>query len=207
MKDYKILNVYGDSSLETGHFGVKYKGVKTVKCPFDYTLLQMLIWDVKPDLIIEIGTAFGGSALYMADLLRTINNGKVHTIDIVKKTYHPLVTNHPNITCFFDGFQNYDISLTKNFNKILVIDDGSHTKQDVLDAFEKFNSVVSKGSYYLVEDGIVNILGIDNYFGGGPLQALDIILNNTSEFKIDRKYCDLFGENYTFNPNGYLLKI
>jgi cephalosporin hydroxylase len=204
---YNIENIYGNPIFETGHFGVKYKGVKTVKCPFDYTLLQMIIWDVKPDLIIEIGTAFGGSALYMADLLKTINNGKVHTIDIVHKNYNPLVTSHPNIECFFDGFQNYDITLTKNFNKILVIDDGSHTKQDVLDAFEKFKSLVSKGSYYIVEDGVINILGIENDFGGGPLESLDIIMKNNTDFCIDKKYCNFFGENYTFNPNGYLLKI
>ena len=43
----------------------------------------MIICEVKPDLVIEIGTNIGGGALYIADLLDSLGKGIVHTIDIV----------------------------------------------------------------------------------------------------------------------------
>ena len=54
--NYTVHDIYGDAYSRTGHFGYTYRGVNCVKCPFDYALYQMLITEVKPDLIIEIGT-------------------------------------------------------------------------------------------------------------------------------------------------------
>ena len=56
--DFNFKSVYGDPQMRTGHFGVHYREIPCVKCPFDYVLYQMLIMSVKPDLIIEIGTDF-----------------------------------------------------------------------------------------------------------------------------------------------------
>src|SRR5689334_23622750 len=69
-------------TIYEGHHNVTYRGVKAVRCPFDYVLYQMMINEVKPDLIIEIGTHRGGGSLYLADILATIGDGIVHTIDI-----------------------------------------------------------------------------------------------------------------------------
>jgi cephalosporin hydroxylase len=208
MMHFNLDTVYGIPMNRTGHFGIHYREINTVKCPFDYVLYQMIIMDVKPDLIIEIGSYKGGSALYYADLLQLLNNGgQVHTIDIVENIDSELVLNNPNIKVFSEGYQNYDINLTNGFNKILVIDDGSHQYQDVVNAFDKFSNLVSKDSYYIIEDGVVTYLGIDGNFGGGPLKAIDEIISQSKDYVIDRKYCDFFGPNATFNPNGYLKKI
>lgn len=48
--------------IDAGHHKVTYKGVPAIKCPFDYVLYQMIITEIKPDLIIEIGTNKGGSS-------------------------------------------------------------------------------------------------------------------------------------------------
>ncbi len=65
------------NSLYNGHHLITYRGVKAIKCPFDYVIYQMMIFDLKPDLIIEIGTnERGGTALYFADLLDIIGRGK-----------------------------------------------------------------------------------------------------------------------------------
>jgi cephalosporin hydroxylase len=164
--------------------------------------------EVKPDLIIEIGSFQGGSALYYSDLLQLLNNGgQVHTIDIQDYINSDLVKNNPNIKIFGGGYQNYDLNNANGFNKILVIDDGSHHYQDVVNAFDKFSNLVSKDSYYIIEDGVVTYLGIDGNFGGGPLKAIDEIISQSKDYVIDRKYCDFFGTNATFNPNGYLKRI
>jgi cephalosporin hydroxylase len=208
MMHFNLDTVYGSPLQRTGHFGISYRGINTVKCPFDYVLYQMIIMEVKPDLIIEIGSFQGGSALYYSDLLQLLNNGgQVHTIDIQDYINSDLVKNNPNIKIFGGGYQNYDLNNANGFNKILVIDDGSHHYQDVVNAFDKFSNLVSKDSYYIIEDGVVTYLGIDGNFGGGPLKAIDEIISQSKDYVIDRKYCDFFGTNATFNPNGYLKRI
>lgn len=193
-------------TIYQGHYNVSYRGIKMMHNPFDYLLYQMLIFEVKPDLIIEIGSYNGGSSLYFSDLLSIIGKGEVHSIDI-ENHVDPLAQNKPNIKFFFQGYENYDLSLTQNYSKILVIDDGSHQYKDVLGALYKFAPIVSKDSYFIVEDGIVNALKMDKKFDGGPLRAIKEFLSNHNNFIIDTKYCNFFGKNATFNVNGYLKRI
>jgi cephalosporin hydroxylase len=166
----------------------------------------MILSEVQPDLIIEIGTNFGGGALYMADLLNNFGKGEVHSIDITDKCSE-MVKQHPRIKLFHEGFDKYDLELTKGFEKILVIEDASHIYEDSLNAIEKFAPVVTKDSYLIVEDGVVDKLGVSKAFNGGPCRAIREFLPNHPEFVVDRKWCDLFGKNATNNVNGYLKKI
>lgn len=193
-------------TVNDGHFHVTYRGISAIRCPFDYVMYQMIISEIKPDLVIEIGTNYGGGALYLADLMDAIGHGTIHTIDIVKKT-GDLVATHPRIKLFTDGWANYDLKEAKDFSKILVIEDASHTYEDTLGALQKFSPIVSVGSYFIVEDGIVSELGREKGFNGGPLRAIREFLANNNTFIVDRKYCDMFGKNATFNVNGYLKKL
>ncbi len=189
-----------------GHHKVTYRGVKAIRCPFDYVLYQMIISEVKPDLIIEIGTNAGGGSLYLSDLQQLNGYGVVHTIDIVDMVTNDLILSNKNIKRFLGGYESYDLDNTIGFNTILVIDDGSHTYQDVKNSLIKFNNLVSKNSYFIVEDGILNELGYNNY-GGGPLKAIEEFLKENPSYEINREICDFFGKNATFNINGFLKKI
>lgn len=197
---------FSTHSIYDGHFSVKYRGVTMVRCPFDYVLYQMLISDIKPDLVIEIGTNMGGTALYIADLMDKIGHGTVHTIDIIDKPKDP-ITKHPRISFFTKGWDGYDIANAKNFSRIVVIEDASHMYEDSIGCLEKFSPLVSVGSYYIVEDSIVTKLGREKGFHGGPLRAIREFIASNNNFKIDRTYCDFFGKNATFNVNGYLKRI
>ncbi|MEK7213783.1 MAG: CmcI family methyltransferase [Patescibacteria group bacterium] len=197
---------FDSKTINNGHFNVKYRGVSMIRCPFDYVMYQMIINEIKPDLIIEIGTNHGGTSLYIADILDIIGNGVIHTIDIVKRA-DKLVINNPRIKLFTDGWENYNINITKNFGKILVIEDGSHMYEGCIGALNKFSNIVSIGSYYIVEDGIVSHHGRDTGFNGGPLRAIREFLKSHDNFIVNRKYCDMFGKNATFNVNGYLKRI
>jgi len=200
--DINLFDVYN------GHFNVQYKGVPYLKCPMDYVLYQMLIMNIKPDLIIEIGTLNGGGALYYADLLYLLGKGEVHTINLYNEVYDPKVFAHGQIKFFHGGFDAYDIEEnTKGFEKILVIDDAAHTYEEVLKALNKFSKVVSKESYFIVEDGVVSFTGAADRYGGGPRRAIDEFLQTNDDFIVDRSLCDFFGTNATFNPDGYLKKI
>jgi cephalosporin hydroxylase len=194
-------------TIEKGHHNVFYQGVPMIKCPFDYLIYQMLIWEVKPDLIIEIGTNRGGGALYFANLLDSLGQGEVHTIDIIDNVNDQRVFMHPRIKRFFGGFQSYELNNSFEFENILVIDDGSHLYEEVFLALEKFKHLINKNSYYIVEDGIIDELGMTRSYNGGPNKAIKEFLEKNSSFQIDPRWTNFFGQNATFNTNGYLKRV
>jgi cephalosporin hydroxylase len=210
---YDIRSIPDDEKVEmnmqtivNGHHQVTYRGIKAIRCPFDYVMYQMILSEIKPDLVIEIGTNTGGGALYIADLMETLGHGILHTIDIVPQSDKTLAT-HPRIKLFTKGFENYDLKETLSYKKILVIDDGSHMYEDVIASLKKFSPIVSKGSYFIVEDGIVSEQGREAGFNGGPLRAIREFMTDNNTYIVDRTYCDMFGKNATFNINGYLKRI
>jgi cephalosporin hydroxylase len=198
---------YKLKDIDAGHHRVTYKGIPAIKCPFDYLLYQMLLWEVKPDLVIEIGTNKGGSALYLADLLELNGKGVVHTIDLPENNEDPLVQAHHRINVYKKGFANYMLPAPGQYPVVLVIEDGSHYYEDTLAALRQFSPLVTHNSYYIVEDGIVNKLGRAREYNGGPQRAIGEFLQQNNHFIIDRKWCDFFGQDATFNINGYLKKI
>lgn len=193
-------------SIYEGHHHVTYKGIRAIRCPFDYVIYQMIINEVKPDLVIEIGTNIGGGALYIADLLDSNGIGILHTIDIVDMV-DPKVKEHSRIKFFAEGWENYDLTLTKGYERILIIEDASHMYKDSIGILNKFHQIVSVGSYFIIEDGIINELGLEKEYEGGPLKAVREFLPIHPEYSVDRKWCDMFGKNATFNVNGYLKKM
>lgn len=209
IKDNDHLDISMNISLEgisKGHHNMTYRGVPCVKCPLDYVLYQMIIEEVKPDLIIEIGAYKGGSAWYMADLLELIGKGEVHSID-VDGLIDERVKEHKRIKFFIQDWKDYDISLIKDFKTVLVIDDGSHKYDEVIGATKMFSKFVSVGSYYIIEDGVIDPLGLSKEYKGGPLRAIKEFLSLNNNFQIDYKWCDFFGKNATFNVVGYLKRV
>lgn len=219
----------------TGMTRMLYRGVVAQKFPYDYVMYQMIINEVRPDLIVEIGTMHGGSALYYADLMDVmgIEGGEVHTIDLISpenrkkyeddhkeespqnpselENYHEEVANHSRIKIFDKGWQGYDLSNCDGFKKILVIDDGSHIYEDVIGALNKFKDIISVGSYFIVEDGNCEEVypkpDFIEMWRGGPLRATKQFIAENDDFRVDYRWCDMFGINATFNTYGYLKKI
>jgi cephalosporin hydroxylase len=194
-------------TIEIGHHNFEYNGLKSLKCPFDYLNYQMIIDEVKPDLIIEIGTHFGGNSLYLADLLQLRNRGVLHTIDVNEYGDLSKLDLHPRIKRFLGGYENYDLNQIMEFENVLIIDDGSHQYRDVLNSLNKFNKFVTINSYFIVEDGVLSELGYEESHEGGPLRAIEEFLKENKNFIIDEKWINFFGKNATFNPKGYLKKI
>lgn len=204
-KKHKVS--FNIETVNNGHHNITYRGIKAIKCPFDYVMYQMLIWELKPDLIIEIGTNKGGTALYFADLLDLAGKGEIHTIDIEKDQSDPILKTHPRIKTFTDGYQGYDLDLAKGHETVLVIEDGSHTYEDTLAAMLKFAPVVTLNSYLIVEDGIIDELNLKKKYNGGPLKAIDEFFEGNDSFIIDKRWCNMFGTNATFNVDGFLKKV
>ena len=166
----------------------KWKGLTLMKDPMTLTIYQQLIQDIKPKTIIEFGTYEGGSALWMKDLCKSLSlNTEVITIDI-----------NPIKPIKEIEFINLDINKINNFkfNKyespIIVIEDCHKNLKGI---FNKVDNFLKKGDYFIVED----TLDINKY---SEMIKLDL-----NKYKINRKYCDFWGKNNTWNCDSFFEKV
>jgi len=181
-------------------------GSIVMKCPFDLWVYQEIIYEIKPDLIIECGTAHGGSALYLASLCELLNKGKVLTIDIHNESKKPL---HKRIRYLHgSSISNVIIKKVKQLSKssknVLVILDSDHHQEHVLQELKLYSQFVTKGNYLIVEDSNINGHPIFNKFGPGPKEAINEFLKKTDDFEVDHSREKFY---LTFNPGGFLKKI
>lgn len=184
----------------------KYFGIPCQRSPTDFWMYQEIIFDLKPDVIIEIGNFCGGSALSLAHLCDQIGNGRVIGIDINHSRLHQLAKAHPRIS-FVTGdacevFSHVANSLQKS-ETVLVIEDSSHEYQNTLDVLLKYSQLVSLGSYIIVEDSICHH-GLDLGPTPGPYEAISDFIDQNPGFLVDRTK---EGFLITWNPKGFLRRI
>jgi cephalosporin hydroxylase len=198
------------SSIQRGHLAYSYRGRPALKCPFDIALYALLLWDIKPRTIIEVGSYGGGSALWLADHLRSYGiDGHVYSIDLLP----PSDLQDPMISFMEGDAEHLDAVLGDVFfdaipRPLLVIEDSSHMRRTSLAVMQYMHRFMATGEMMIIEDGIVSDLGMASEFDGGPARAVDEFLAfNGAQWQVDRKYCDFFGFNFTWNLNGYLRKI
>jgi len=180
-------------------------GIPVQKCPFDLWVYQEIISQLKPDLIIETGTA-QGAALFFANLLDLNQYGEVVTIDIID---HPNKPNHKRIKYLKRSSISPEILLkveqiSKNKKKIMVILDSNHEKNHVLRELKEYSKFVSKGSYLIAEDTNINGHPVRPDFGPGPWEAVEKFFKEDNSFIVDSSK-EKFP--FSFNPRGFLLKI
>lgn len=190
----------------------KWLGVPCWKLPFDAFIIQDIIYEVRPDYIIETGTSYGGSALFYASLCELIDHGNVITVDIEFKHDHKMSTVKQSVKDrikYFGGSSINDI-VVKHVNKIcdgqknLVILDSWHSYDHVCKELELYSPLVSVGSYLIVEDTHVSGHPVEWQWGKGPYEAVEDFLKTNDDFVIDH---DREVYLMTFNVGGYLKKI
>lgn len=176
------------------------------KCPLDLWIYQEIIFETRPDVIIETGTALGGSALFLASICDLLKNGKVITIDIEANNTRPL---HQRITYLRGSSTSKEIlekvrEMTADAKKIMVILDSDHTKEHVLEELRAYHKFVPIGSYVIVEDTDIGGHPVRPDLSEGPMEAVEEFLKENEEFIIDKDREKFY---LTFNPNGYLKRI
>jgi len=184
----------------------QWMGHAVLKCPLDLWHYQEILHEVRPDLIIETGTAFGGSALHMAHMCDILNHGRVITIDLDPKRGRP---EHPRITYLQGSSVSPEIvaqvaDAAKSVDRVMVVLDSDHSKDHVLAELRALAGLVTTGSYLIVEDTNLNGHPVDPQHGPGPMEALDDFLRERSEFVIDDRWEKFF---LSFNPRGYLKRV
>ncbi|MDH6148864.1 MULTISPECIES: CmcI family methyltransferase [Paraburkholderia] len=184
---------------------LSWMGYEMFKCPLDLWVYQELIVRERPDLIVEVGTYKGGSALYLATVCDLAGFGEVITIDI-DATHDPIRPRHPRIT-YLTGDSIADDVIDKvakaadGKRNILIILDGDHRCEHVLQELRLYQRFIQPGGFLVVED--TNINGHPTYaeFGPGPWEAVDLFLAENDHFYADRS-CERF--LLTMNPRGFL---
>jgi cephalosporin hydroxylase len=181
----------------------KWLGVEALKCPFDLWIYQEILQELKPDWVLETGTAKGGSALYLASVLDLLGTGQMLSIDIVKDSAWPV---HPRLT-YLTGSSTSPAILDEvrrriaGAARVVVILDSDHKKDHVLEELRLYSPLVTPGSYLIVEDTNINGRPVFSGFGPGPGEAVDEFLKTHPEFERDASRERFF---VTFNPGGYL---
>lgn len=183
-----------------------WMGVPVLKCPLDMWVYQELINEVRPDYIIETGTAFGGSALYMAHVCDQLQKGEVLTVDLRGRPNHTL-PKHDRIE-YVSGSSTGSNTLAHIRERVgdgtvLVILDSDHSYEHVIKELRIYGKLVTLGSYMVVEDSNINGHPAHPDFGPGPMEAIERFLGEQDGFEVDESREKFF---MTFNPRGYLRK-
>lgn len=203
----RFHKLYYDSYLLGGTWeNTKWMGYSVRKCPLDLWIYQEILFELKPDIIVELGTCRGGSTLFLAQVCELIKSGKIISIDIKERNNLP---DHSRIN-YLVGKSTSDeiVEELRQFigpnDTVLVIADSDHSYQNVLEELQIFSQFVTLGSYFIVEDGNLNGNPVEPNFGPGPQEAILKFLASRKDFISDKSREKFY---MTFNPNGYLKKI
>ena len=206
------------SSLYQYSYNFDWLGLPIIQFPQDMVAIQEIIWQTKPDIIIETGVARGGSLILSASILHLLNeNGKVVGVDIdIRPHNRDAIEKHP-LAFRIELLQGSSIDEEiveqvkkhiKPTDKVMVILDSNHTHEHVLKELEVYSHLVTKGCYLVVMDTVIADMP-DDYFpdrpwgaGDNPKTAVHEFLKATDRFEIDESIHNKL--LITVAPDGYL---
>ena len=202
-------------------YNFSWMGRPIIQYPQDMIAMQEIIWEIKPDYIIETGIAHGGSLIYYASLLELIGHGEVIGIDIdIREHNRKEIEAHPMIKRIkmlqgssIDKAKVEEIkSMVGDNKKIIVCLDSNHTHEHVMNELELYSPFVSPGSYIVVFDTIVEDLP-EGYFSqkrpwgiaNNPKTAVQQFLKENDNFIVDHQIDNKL--LISVAPQGYLKRI
>jgi cephalosporin hydroxylase len=221
-KDKNLLAMSNRWFIESCKYKYSYNftwmGRPIIQFPQDIVAMQEIIWEVKPELIIETGIAHGGSLIFYASMLEIIGvNGQVLGIDIdIRPHNRDEIEKHPMFRRIemIEGSSTeenvvnkvYDFAVDKS--PVLVVLDSSHTHGHVLKELELYSHLVTKGSYLVVFDTVVEDMP-DEFFderpwgrGNNPKTAVKDFLKINDRFVVVKDIEEKL--LITVAPDGYL---
>ena len=203
-------------------YNFSWMGRPIIAYPQDMVAMQEIIWEVKPDLIIETGVAHGGSIVYYASILELIGlDGLVVGIDIdIRKHNRDLIEAHPMMkriqliegSSLSEEVVNQVKEITAKKKKVLVCLDSNHTHEHVLEELKLYAPLTTVGSYCVVFDTVVEDMpsnwdwGVRPWgVGNNPKTAVFEYLKMHKEFEIDKTIDNKL--LISVAPDGYLKRV
>lgn len=162
-------------------YSFSWMGRPIIQLPEDMIRLQEVIWNLKPDVLIETGIAHGGSLIFYASLFEAMHKGRVIGIDIdIRAHNRQAIEEHPmkkRIELIEGSSTAPEIidqvgALIKPGENVLVVLDSNHTKDHVLKELRAYGPLVTVGSYIVATDGVMEQVK------GGPRTDGDWDWNN-----------------------------
>ncbi len=207
------------SNREMYSYNFSWMGRPIIQYPQDMIAMQEIIWELKPDLIIETGIAHGGSLIYYASIMELIGKGEIIGIDIDIRDHNKReIEAHPmfkRIKMIQGSAVDPNIveeikSVAQGKKTVLVSLDSNHTHDHVLEELKLYSPFVTKGSYCVVFDTIVEDLPKGSYdrpwdVGNNPKTAVIEFLKSNTDFEIDKQIDNKL--LISVAPDGYLRRI
>jgi len=208
--------------MQASHYKYTYYfswlGRPVIQFPQDLMAVQEIIWQTRPDLIIETGIAHGGSLLFWASILQLIGgDGQVLGIDIdIRPHNRSAIADHrlAHRVTMIEGSSLDDSvlaqvrSIADRHERIMVLLDSDHSHDHVLGELKAYGPLVTPGCYLVVFDTIIEHLpaGFLNDprwdKGNNPKTAVHEFLNTNDRFAIDPDVPAKL--MITTAPDGYL---
>lgn len=206
-------------------YNFSWMGRPIIQYPQDMVAMQEIIWNLKPDLIIETGIAHGGSLIYYASLLELLSNcgqgdGRIVGVDIdIREHNRREIENHP-MAHRIDMIQGSSVDASiveqvaehaKGKERVLVVLDSNHTHEHALQELEVYAPMVSVGSYCVVFDTLIEDMPENAYPdrpwgpGNNPKTAVWQYIKDHPEFEIDKAIQNKL--LISVAPDGYLKRV
>jgi len=225
---FKIISdIWLKSGWETKYvYSFAWMGRPVIQLPEDMIRIQEVIFNIKPDVIIETGIAHGGSLIFYASLCKAMEKGRIIGIDIeirphnrraieehfLYKDYIEMVEGSSTASNIVEEVR----AKVKANETVLVILDSNHSKQHVLDELNAYAPMVSIGSYIVATDGIMELVkGLDrteaDWDWNNPKAAALEFVEKNPRFIIEEPAFpfneSIINERITYWPSCYIKRV
>ncbi len=180
----------------------RWLGVPIIQMPTDMVLLQEIVWENRPQVIVETGIARGGSVLFYSSMLRLIGEGKIVAVDIdIRDHNRRAIEEHPlsDRVVLIEGSSTDSDVLDEvcreigDAQRVMVVLDSHHSHEHVLAELRLYSPLVTSGQFIIVADTLLEELPVQQHRprpwgpGDNPKTALDAFLAGVPElFELDK---------------------
>jgi cephalosporin hydroxylase len=204
------------------YYTFSWAGQPILQLPEDMVRLQEVVYELKPEVIVETGVCFGGSLLFHATLCEAIGHGRVIGVDIrIPEDTRRSVEAHrlAHRIALIEGDSTAPETIARvresagGTGPVMVILDSDHSRAHVLRELEAYCPLVTPGSCIIAEDGVMQDLadvpgGYPEWVEDNPTRAAHLFAESHPEFEM-RVPAWKFnrGElrsNVTYWPDGWL---
>jgi len=199
-------------------YNFSWMGRPIIQFPQDIIAMQEIVWQVKPELVIETGIAHGGSLVFYASMLELLGGDRyVLGIDVDIREHNRIAIEQHAMFKRIKMIQGSSLDagvvrevydFAKGKRRVMVALDSNHTHEHVLKELEFYSPLVTKGSYLVVFDTIIEDMPEDSFpdrpwgKGNNPKTAVRKFLETNHRFVVDKEIEEKL--LITVAPDGYL---